>query len=117
MKSVLSKLSKNNGTTTTKQSDLIPDKLENGIEDMFLGDNLHPTFSTFYTLTKKLQGGSYGTVWIGMHNLRKREYAVKVVDRRYVVVCVICVAMHIICVYRIGIECGAHLLLQCLICP
>jgi len=84
MKSVLSKLSaKNNGTTTTK-SDLIPDKLENGIEDMFLGDNLHPTFSTFYTLTKKLQGGSYGTVWIGMHNLRKREYAVKVVDRRYV---------------------------------
>ena len=96
MKSVLSKLTTKNNGTTTKQSDLIPDKLENGIEDMFLGDNMHPTFDTFYTLTKKLQGGSYGTVFIGVHKLRKREYAVKVVDRRYVnIICERMFHMHI----------------------
>lgn len=57
------------------------DKLQNGMEDMFL-DSDGPTFETFYTLEKKLQGGSYGQVFVAVHKLRKREYAVKVVDRR-----------------------------------
>eukprot|EP00571_Detonula_confervacea_P007545 CAMPEP_0172318108 /NCGR_PEP_ID=MMETSP1058-20130122/33867_1 /TAXON_ID=83371 /ORGANISM="Detonula confervacea, Strain CCMP 353" /LENGTH=732 /DNA_ID=CAMNT_0013032843 /DNA_START=242 /DNA_END=2440 /DNA_ORIENTATION=+ len=56
--------------------------LETGLEDLLLGSQLGPTFDTFYTLKKKLQGGSYGTVFVGMHNLSEREYAVKVVDRR-----------------------------------
>jgi hypothetical protein len=40
------------------------------------------TFESKYTLRNKLQGGSYGTVYVGYHNVRKREYAVKVVNRR-----------------------------------
>ena len=77
-------------------TDSMDSKFANGIEDMFLGDNMHPTFDTFYTLTKKLQGGSYGTVFIGVHKLRKREYAVKVVDRRYVnIICERMFHMHI----------------------
>lgn len=52
------------------------------MEDPFADHQQAPTFDTFYTLTKKLQGGSYGTVFIGVHKLRKRDYAVKVVDRR-----------------------------------
>lgn len=43
-----------------------------------------PSFDIFYTLEKKLQGGSYGTVFVGVHNLSEREYAVKVVNRKYV---------------------------------
>jgi hypothetical protein len=39
-------------------------------------------FESKYTLRNKLQGGSYGTVYVGYHNVRKREYAVKVVHRR-----------------------------------
>jgi hypothetical protein len=40
------------------------------------------TFERRYTLRNKLQCGSYGTVYVGYHNLRGREYAIKVVDRR-----------------------------------
>ncbi len=40
------------------------------------------SFERRYTLGNKLQGGSYGTVYVGYHNLRGREYAIKVVDRR-----------------------------------
>jgi serine/threonine protein kinase len=39
-------------------------------------------FESKYTLRNKLQGGSYGTVYVGYHKVRKREYAVKVVNRR-----------------------------------
>lgn len=60
----------------------ISNNLATGIEDLLLGSQMGPTFDTFYTLKKKLQGGSYGTVYVGVHNLSEREYAVKVVDRR-----------------------------------
>jgi len=50
---------------------------------MILGLQMHPgRFDEFYSLGKKLQGGSYGTVFVGMHHLTEKEYAVKVVDRR-----------------------------------
>lgn len=39
-------------------------------------------FESKYTLQHKLQSGSYGTVYVGYHNVRKRQYAVKVVSRR-----------------------------------
>lgn len=56
--------------------------LSMGLEDMLLGSQMHPgKFDMFYSLGKKLQGGSYGTVFVGMHNLSEKEYAVKVVDR------------------------------------
>eukprot|EP00579_Thalassiosira_antarctica_P001991 CAMPEP_0201866530 /NCGR_PEP_ID=MMETSP0902-20130614/1084_1 /ASSEMBLY_ACC=CAM_ASM_000551 /TAXON_ID=420261 /ORGANISM="Thalassiosira antarctica, Strain CCMP982" /LENGTH=748 /DNA_ID=CAMNT_0048391519 /DNA_START=56 /DNA_END=2302 /DNA_ORIENTATION=- len=66
----------------TKNYDATSEKLETGLEDLLLGPQMHPTFDVFYTLQKKLQGGSYGTVFVGVHNLNEREYAVKVVDRR-----------------------------------
>ena len=57
--------------------------LSMGLEDMLLGSQMHPgKFDMFYSLGEKLQGGSYGTVFAGMHNLSEKEYAVKVVDRR-----------------------------------
>jgi serine/threonine protein kinase len=43
----------------------------------------HHHFEDTYTLVKELQCGSYGTVYVGLHNVRNREYAVKVIDRRY----------------------------------
>jgi len=64
-----------------KVSDTMCDKLESGLEDLLLGSKMSPTFDVFYTLGKKLQGGSYGTVFMGVHNLSEREYAIKVVDR------------------------------------
>ena len=66
----------------TNNYDARSEKLETGLEDLLLGPQMHPTFDVFYTLEKKLQGGSYGTVFVGVHNLNEREYAVKVVDRR-----------------------------------
>jgi len=42
---------------------------------------MNPDFGTYYTLGRKLQGGSYGTVFVGVHTLSEREYAVKVVNR------------------------------------
>ncbi|KAL7552589.1 hypothetical protein ACHAWF_015831 [Thalassiosira exigua] len=58
------------------------DKFETSLEDLLLGPNMHPQFDTFYSLGKKLQGGSYGTVYVGVHNLSGKEYAVKVIDRK-----------------------------------
>ena len=46
------------------------------------GEIRTPTFDSFYELREKLQSGSYGTVFVGVHKLRQREYAVKQVDRR-----------------------------------
>ena len=43
----------------------------------------HHHFEDTYTLVRELQCGSYGTVYVGLHNVRNREYAVKVIDRRY----------------------------------
>eukprot|EP00581_Thalassiosira_minuscula_P012917 CAMPEP_0183719730 /NCGR_PEP_ID=MMETSP0737-20130205/12546_1 /TAXON_ID=385413 /ORGANISM="Thalassiosira miniscula, Strain CCMP1093" /LENGTH=712 /DNA_ID=CAMNT_0025949467 /DNA_START=136 /DNA_END=2274 /DNA_ORIENTATION=+ len=51
-----------------------------GLERLLLESK--PNFDIHYTLGKKLQGGSYGTVFVGVHRLSEREYAIKVVDRR-----------------------------------
>jgi len=40
------------------------------------------SFEDRYTLVRELQNGSYGTVYVGVHNVRNRECAVKVIDRR-----------------------------------
>lgn len=58
------------------------DNLSAELEDLLLGSQMGPTFDVFYTVGKKLQGGSYGTVYLGTHNLSGRECAIKVVDRR-----------------------------------
>lgn len=55
--------------------------LSAGLEDLHLGSQTGPTFDASYTVGKKLQGGSYGTVYLGKHNLSERECAIKVVDR------------------------------------
>ena len=39
-------------------------------------------FSDLYTLGKKLQSGSYGTVFVTQHKQSGKEYAVKVIDKR-----------------------------------
>ena len=57
-------------------------ELQTGLEALLLGPDMEQNFDVFYTLGKKLQGGSYGTVFVGVHNLSEREYAIKVVDRR-----------------------------------
>ncbi len=46
------------------------------------GEVRTPTFDSYYALQEKLQSGSYGTVFVGLHRIRKKEYAIKVVDRR-----------------------------------
>lgn len=58
------------------------DNITKGLEGLLLGSKMGPTFDTFYKLGKKLQGGSYGTVFVGTHKLSEKEYAVKVVDRK-----------------------------------
>lgn len=55
--------------------------IEHGLEDLLLGSKMRHDFSTFYTLQRKLMSGSYGTVYVGVHNLSGLEYAIKVVDR------------------------------------
>jgi serine/threonine protein kinase len=41
-------------------------------------------FAEFYTIEQKLRSGSYGTVFVTKHKNSGEEYAVKVIDRRYV---------------------------------
>ena len=41
-------------------------------------------FKDFYTIEKRLRSGSYGTVYVTRHNESGEEFAVKVIDRRYV---------------------------------
>ena len=41
-------------------------------------------FAEFYTIEQKLRSGSYGTVYVTKHKNSGEEYAVKVIDRRYV---------------------------------
>jgi len=80
-------------TTTNIKPDPPAQDLSAGMNHLHLGssqvannnarDNATPgNFDTYYTLKKKLQGGSYGTVFVGVNNLSEKEYAVKVVDRR-----------------------------------
>ena len=59
-----------------------PDAFETRFEDLLLGSKMRPAFDTFYTLGRRLQGGSYGTVFEGTHNVSGREYAIKVVNRK-----------------------------------
>ena len=76
------------GTTTSSRvadQSTFEENIETGLEGLLLGSKkMDPSFDTTYTLGKKLQGGSYGTVFVGVHNLSEKEYAVKVVDRRLV---------------------------------
>jgi hypothetical protein len=63
------------------------DVFELGLENIRLSmkprrNSNSTTFEEWYTLKNKLQCGSYGTVYVGLHNIRNREYAIKVVDRR-----------------------------------
>ena len=62
------------------------DSLADDMESQFSlggwGEVRAPTFDSYYTFREKLQSGSYGTVFVGVHKIRKKEYAVKVVDRR-----------------------------------
>ena len=41
-------------------------------------------FKDFYTIEKHLRSGSYGTVYVTRHKESGEEFAVKVIDRRYV---------------------------------
>ena len=41
-------------------------------------------FNDFYTIDKRLRSGSYGTVFVTRHKESGEEFAVKVIDRRYV---------------------------------
>lgn len=74
------------GTTTSSRvadQSTFEENIETGLEGLLLDSKkMDPSFDTIYTLGKKLQGGSYGTVFVGVHNLSEKEYAVKVVDRR-----------------------------------
>ena len=56
--------------------------IERGIAELLLVDDSRPSFDNSYKLEKKLMSGSYGTVFVGVHNLTQREFAIKVVDRR-----------------------------------
>ena len=67
---------------TPAQSTPNGDSIEASMESLLLGSKMRPGFDTLYTIGRKLQGGSYGTVYVGTHNLSQKEYAVKVVDRR-----------------------------------
>lgn len=72
------------GELTMTKGAVVNAKCENlsaGMEDLLLGSRTGPTFDESYTVGKKLQGGSYGTVYLGKHNLSERECAIKVVDR------------------------------------
>ncbi len=41
-------------------------------------------FNDLYTIDKRLRSGSYGTVYVTRHKESGEEFAVKVIDRRYV---------------------------------
>jgi serine/threonine protein kinase len=58
------------------------DDLERGLAELLLVDKSRPTFENSYTIDRRLMSGSYGTVYAGVHNSTKREFAIKVVDRR-----------------------------------
>ncbi len=73
-------------SVSSKQRESLSTALENGLEELLLGsDFARNRFDHYYTLTKKLMSGSYGTVFVGVHNLTKKEFAVKVIDRRSVI--------------------------------
>mmetsp|Transcript_22648 Transcript_22648/g.43861 ORF Transcript_22648/g.43861 Transcript_22648/m.43861 type:complete len:808 (+) Transcript_22648:155-2578(+) len=65
-----------------KQRESLSTALGNGLEGLLLGSEFSQNrFEHFYTLKKKLMSGSFGTVYVGEHNLTKKEFAVKVIDR------------------------------------
>lgn len=80
----------------SNNSDGISDNIEHGLENLLLGSKMHADFDTFYTLGRKLMSGSYGTVFVGVHNISKAEYAIKVIDRRYVVCVLLCLPMMVL---------------------
>lgn len=47
-------------------------------------------FADFYDIERELRSGSYGTVFVTKHKNSGQEYAVKVIDRRYVHTFVTC---------------------------
>lgn len=62
------------------------DKIEIGVtlqSDESLSETLK--FEDYYTVTKRLRSGSYGIVFVTRHLSSDQDYAVKVIDRMYVV--------------------------------
>lgn len=72
----------NYSSFTMTMMDNLVDDMESQFSLGGWGEVRTPAFDSYYVLQEKLQSGSYGTVFVGVHKIRKQKYAVKVVDRR-----------------------------------
>jgi len=61
-------------------------RISQGMESLLIGGSGSSGIKSFeatYKVGRKLMGGSYGTVYEGVHIKTKREFAIKVIERRY----------------------------------
>ena len=61
------------------------DKLHEHLGKATIQESLTSNFEDFYKLERKLISGSYGTVYVGVDIRKGSRYAVKIVDRRWVI--------------------------------
>lgn len=61
-------------------------RISQGLESLLIGGSGSSSVKSFeatYKIGRKLMGGSYGTVYEGVNIKTKREFAIKVIERRY----------------------------------
>ena len=63
-------------------------RISQGLESLLIGGSGSSGIKSFeatYKIGRKLMGGSYGTVYEGVNIKTKREFAIKVIERRYAI--------------------------------